>query len=127
MGQTEPMETGQWMNRGQPQTLQVAVFLMYANAVFLVIDMLRFSVFPLLFLLVAAGSVVAGNRIANERKLEGYALGLVMAFSPFLIRWYYFGLGDVFSTSILSLMFEVALIVLLLHPQSRDYQRIWFK
>jgi hypothetical protein len=24
-------------------------------------------------------------------------------------------------------MFEVALVALLLHPQSREYQRIWFK
>ena len=34
---------------------------------------------------------------------------------------------NVFSTDIVSLMFEVALIVLLLHPQSREYERIWFK
>ncbi len=121
------METGQWMNRGQPQTLQIAVFLLYANAVFLVLDMLRYSVFPPLFLLNAVGLVVAGNRIANERKLEGYVLGVIMAFSPFLLRWYYVGLGNVFSTSLISLMFEIALIGLILHPQSRDYQRIWFK
>jgi hypothetical protein len=24
-------------------------------------------------------------------------------------------------------MFEVALVLLLLHPQSREYERIWFK
>ena len=29
--------------------------------------------------------------------------------------------------SLMSLMFEIALIALLLHPQSRDYQRIWFR
>ena len=31
------------------------------------------------------------------------------------------------SGSLLGLMFAIALIALLLHPQSRDYQRIWFK
>lgn len=115
------------MNRGQPQTLQVAVFLLYANAVFLVLDLLRASAFPPLFLVIAAGLVLAGNRIANERKIEGYLLGVVMSFSPFLLRWYYFGLGSIFSTTVISLMFEIALVALILHPQSRDYQRIWFK
>jgi len=38
------------------------------------------------------------------------------------------GVGDVFATGdVIELMFEVALVLLLLHPQSRDYQRIWFK
>ena len=31
------------------------------------------------------------------------------------------------STKIVNLMFGVALVALLLHPQSREYQRIWFK
>jgi len=37
------------------------------------------------------------------------------------------GLNNVFTTDIISLMFEIALVVLLLHPQSREYERIWFK
>ena len=28
--------------------------------------------------------------------------------------------------STVNLMFEIALVALLLHPQSRDHQRIWF-
>jgi hypothetical protein len=28
---------------------------------------------------------------------------------------------------IINLIFDGALVALLLHPQSRDYQRIWFK
>ena len=37
-------------------------------------------------------------------------------------------LGDsFFTTGIVELMFEVALVLLLLHPQSREYERIWFK
>jgi hypothetical protein len=120
------MESRRWTNQGQPQTMQIAVFLLYANAVFLVFDMLRYSVFPLLFLAAGAGLVAAGYGIANEQKW-GYALGVVMAFSPFVLRLYYRGAGEVFSTDLISLMFEVALIALLLHPQSRDYQRIWFK
>lgn len=120
------METRRWTNPSQPQTLQIGVFLLYANAVFLVFDMLRYNAAPPLFLLAACGMVAGGYGIANEQKW-GYLLGLSMAFFPFLLRWYYFGLTNVFSGSIISLMFEIALIALLVHPQSRDYQRLWFK
>ncbi|HET7489199.1 MAG TPA: hypothetical protein VFJ85_14810 [Acidimicrobiales bacterium] len=120
------MDSRRWTNPGQPQTLQIAVFLLYANAVFLLFDMLRYSVITVLGLAVLVGLVGGAFGIANERKW-GYLLGVVMAFSPFLFRWYYRGLSHVFSTDLLQLMFEVALVALLLHPQSRDYQRIWFK
>jgi hypothetical protein len=35
--------------------------------------------------------------------------------------------GNPLGTDLLTLMFEIALLALLLHPQSREYQRIWFK
>jgi hypothetical protein len=62
------------------------------------------------------GGVIAGFGIANEKRW-GYGLGLVVAFVDVLLS-----LGN-----ILSLMFAVALVALLLHPQSRGYQRIWFR
>jgi hypothetical protein len=38
------------------------------------------------------------------------------------------GIIDTISSRFLvPTMFTVALLALLLHPQSRDYQRIWFK
>lgn len=120
------METRRWTNPHQPQTLQIAVFLLYANAFFTLLWLLRAGVFPLLFLGAAAGSVAAGYGIANEQKW-GYALGVAMAFLPFLLRLYYGGGDAVFSTGLINLMFEIALVALLLHAQSRDYQRIWFK
>lgn len=120
------METRRWTNPRQPQTLQIGVFLLYANAVFTLFWLLRYNVFPLLFLLAIAGSVAAGYGIANEQKW-GYFLGVAMAFFPFLLRLYYGGADAVFSTGLINLMFEIALVALLLHPQSRDYQRIWFK
>ena len=126
MRQTERMETRRWTNPSQPQTLQIGVFLLYANAVFTLFWLLRFNVFPLLFLLAVAGSVAGGYGIANEKKW-GYALGVAMAFFPFALRLYYGGADAVLSTGIINLMFEIALVALLLHPQSRDYQRIWFK
>jgi hypothetical protein len=118
------MQQRRWVNPSQPQTLQIAVFLLYINSAFLLLNLLINADLPLLYIGVFAGQVFAGYGIANERKW-GYGLGIVMAFLPFLIRWHY-GRGFI-GTDLISLMFEIALIALLLHPQSRDYQRIWFK
>jgi len=118
------MQTRRWVNPTQPQTLQIGVFLLYFNAVFGLLDFLRTSWAP--FLLIAAGGAAAGYGIANERKW-GYYLGVGMAALPFALRAYYNGLGNVLSADVITLLFEIALVALLLHPQSRDYQRIWFK
>src|SRR5206468_3463149 len=102
---------------------QIAVFLLYAQAVLL----LLFGAFlsPVGLALIAGG-IGAGYGIANEHKW-GYGLALLVAFFPFIWRIVYDGLNQVFSGDIVNLMFEVALVVLLLHPQSREYERIWFK
>jgi len=108
------METRRWTNPSQPQTLQIAVLLFYFRAVMAVL----FGAFlnPLGLLLTVA-AVASGFGIANERRW-GYVLGLIAA-----------GVGVLFTLTgggLLSLIFAVALVALLLHPQSRDYQRIWF-
>lgn len=64
--------------------------------------------------------VGAGYGIANEMRV-GYQAGVGVA--AFVVAA---GLVGVIPTGILSLMFDVVLAVLLLHPQSRDHQRIWF-
>lgn len=108
------METRRWTNPTQPQTLQIAVFLLYINAV---LALLRGGLIE-----VALGGA-GGFGIANERKW-GYWVGLAAACLPFAVRLA-FG-GPLLGYSLINLMFEVALVALLLHPQSRDYQRIWF-
>lgn len=115
------MET-RWINHSLPQTLGNAVILLYINAAFTFL----FGGFasPVL-LAVAAGSAVAGWGIANENKW-GYQLGLVMAFLPFALRFAVGGLDGVLGTGIISLMFEILLVALLLHQDSRTHQRIWF-
>ena len=117
------MQTRRWVDPTQPQTLQIAVFLLYAQAVLL----LLFGAFlnPIGLALIAGG-LGAGYGIANAHKW-GYRLGLVVAFFPFLLRIAFDGLNHVFTTDIITLMFEVALVILLLHPQAREYERIWFK
>jgi nicotinamide riboside transporter PnuC len=113
-----------FLNPAQPQTLQIAVFLLYANAAFTIIQMIIYSLFPPLAVALVAAGIAAGFGIANERKW-GYGLGIVMAFLPFTLN--FLAYGNPFSADLLSTMFEIALVALLLHPQSRDYQRIWFK
>jgi hypothetical protein len=117
------MEARRWVNPGQPQTLQIAVFLLYFNAIWLAI--VGNALFSVLGLLLVLGSAGAGFGIANERKW-GYGLGVAMAILPFAQRLLVFH-NPFGGAEIVELMFEVALVALLLHPQSRDYQRIWFK
>ncbi len=119
-------EQRRWVNPAQPQTLQIAVFLLYINAAFSLLDMLLYpSARSLLNILLIAAGVAAGYNIANERRF-GYALGIVMAFLPFALRFLVFG-NPLEGAGMIQLVFEVALVALLLHPMSRDYQRIWFK
>ena len=113
-----------FFNPAQPQTLQIATFLLYANAVFAFIALLGSNNYFLLRVLLVAGGLAGGFGVANERKW-GYGVALVMAFAPFAINFWF--LQTPLSGNILQLMFDVALVALLLHPQSRDYQRIWFK
>ena len=48
-----------------------------------------------------------------------------MALLPFILV--VAGRSNLLSGGLINLLFEVALVALLLHPMSRDYQRIWFK
>ena len=100
----------------QPQTLQIATILLYIQGVFAFLGLL---------LLFAAGYGAAGYGIANGKKW-GYGLGLVAA----VLRLAYLvagqSLDSVIRYNTIELMFAVALIALLLHPQSREYQKIWF-
>ena len=117
------MSANRWLDRTQPQTLYMAVILLYINAAFSALALLSGSSF-LLGLLIVAGGVGAGYGIANQKKW-GYALGVAMAVLPFVLQLVF--LGNPFAVGLISLMFEIALLALLLHPQSREYQRIWFK
>jgi hypothetical protein len=116
------MQTRRWLNPSQPQTLQIAVFLLYLNAVFTAL----FALGAVTLLLVAAG-VGAGWGIANERRWA-YLLGVGVSVVPFALPLLYgFGVGDILRYAFtISGLFDIALVALLLHPQSRDYQRIWF-
>ena len=108
----------QWTNPSQPQTLQIAVFLLYINAVFAVLFGGLGSIYGLMII---AGGVAGGFGIAQEKRW-GYGLGLAVPLLPFVIII----AGKALITGVIGLMFDIALVALLLHPQSREYQRIWF-
>src|SRR3954447_21732329 len=110
------METRRWLNPTQPQTLQIAVMLLYIQAV---LTLIFGGVDLVLFTATIVGGIAAGYGIANEQKW-GYGVGVLVAVMPFIDRIVVDGLNHVFSTNIVTLMFEVALVLLLLHPQSRE-------
>jgi len=112
------MAMRQWTNPSQPQTLQIAVFLLYMNAVFAAVFGGLGSVYGLMII---AGGVAGGLGIAQEKRW-GYGVALGVALLPFVLII----AGKVFIGGLISLLFDIALVALLLHPQSREYQRIWF-
>lgn len=138
-----------WFDKMQPQTLQIAAMLLYLNGFFALVSVLdttgylgyirsRFW-FGFVFGLVVVGAhVCAGFLMANDRKL-GYKLGLAAAFSPFVLRYWAFSdlanltggrisfYDKISGGSTMSLIFEIALCILMLHSQSRSHQRIWYR
>jgi hypothetical protein len=117
------METRQWTNPRHPQTLQIAVFLLYANAVFGILFQEPFRIFPsFVGFLVVAAYAAGGFGVANDRNW-GYFASVGVAALVVVATV----IGGIALLGIINLMFDVALLVLLLHPQSRSYQQIWFK
>jgi len=138
------LDTRKWFDRTQPQTLQIATWLLYINAFFGLVDLIDTNgwlgvarvvhggIGLLVGIAIVAAYIAGAFLMANERKI-GYVLAVVAAFSPFLLRFWLLSdtdaslLDKVTGGRTLSFIFEVALCALLLHPQSRDHQRIWFR
>ncbi len=116
------MRQYRFLNQAQPQTLYIATLFCYIDGVF------SLGVFSLLGggILTAPLLLFGGFGIANEKKW-GYALaviGAVLQVGTLIL----IGGADVLNFPlILNLIFDGALVALLLHPESRGYQRIWFK
>jgi hypothetical protein len=125
---TMAMETRRWFNPSQPQTLQIAVWLLYFNAVGgLLLGSIYLTLGPLIGLASLVGCGAAAFGIANEQRW-GYLLGVAMAILQVLLIVAVVGVMGLFKgVALISFLFAVALVALLLHPMSRDYQRIWFK
>lgn len=124
IGKTEPVNNDyRFLNQSQPQTLYLATLLCYIDAVFGFFGYLRF-IGPL-GLITIVGLGAGGFGVANEKKW-GYAVAVAAAIMQVLLLVWLAG-GALFDISVLiSFAFDVVLVALLLHPMSRDYQRIWF-
>ena len=147
------MEQRRFFNPTQPQTLQVAVFLLYANVVFALLfrtggsGVYSVAVFSLgrgsigastatlignlLTIFVVAGSFAAAYLMANEKKF-GWRLAVSVAAAPLIALAVLILIGypvrlPLFDAIDVNLLFDIALLVLLLHDQTRSYERLWFK
>ncbi|MFM8529955.1 MAG: hypothetical protein ACKOD2_09830 [Ilumatobacteraceae bacterium] len=141
----EALNPRKWFDRFQPQTLQIATWLLYLNGLFAFVGLLdesdwigyaRATKGGLGFVVgvaVVSAYVLGGFLMANDRRI-GWRLALVGAFSPFVLRFWILsdfpniGLWDkITGNNTISFIFDVALCALLLHPQSREHQRIWYR
>ncbi len=121
------MRLTRWLNPSLPQTLQMAVFLLYINAVFGVLFGTLFFVYgPIVGGVGLLAYLFGGLGVANEQKW-GYLLGVAVAVAAVgTIFFYYRDVGDVLHYALIPLLFDGALVALLLHPLSRNHQRVWF-
>lgn len=126
-----------------PQTLQLAILLGYLDGVFALLEILdssgplawvryRIPFGLLVAFLVPIGHLAGGFLMANERRL-GWKIAVATSLSPFVIN--FLAYGDVgaglqrqlFGGSFISFAFDAALVALLLHPQSRAHQKMWYR
>jgi hypothetical protein len=112
-----------WVNSHQPQTLYAATILCYIEAAFMLIFFAFLSPIGLVFMV---GLAAGGFGIANEKKW-GYAVAVITAVLR-VVLFLPYGLRTLTDFNLLiPFLFAAALVALLLHPMSRDYQRIWFR
>lgn len=135
-----------WFNPSQPQTLTSAVLLSYIRAFFLLIGMsanfelklLAYDVGQLigvgdlaadLITLIALGAMVAGGLgTSSERKWGHRSLAGAAVYTAIATVWLIIRLGQIPQAGLLiGLMFDIVLVVLVFHPMSREYRRIWFR
>ncbi|MFM8908136.1 MAG: hypothetical protein ACKOIZ_11135 [Actinomycetota bacterium] len=136
------LDRRKWLDRMQPQTLQLATWLLYINGFFALVELVdgggvlhyfrvRYAFGFFFGLAIVAAYVLGGFLMANERKL-GWRVAVGAAASPFVLTFIaYTQIGAslrfrIFGGSLLSFAFDVAVLALLLHPQSREHQRIWY-
>lgn len=112
-----------WFPSSQPQTLQIAVVLLYWNAVLGLITGLAVGGLGHLALILIVAEVAGAWGISNEKKW-GYYLAILAAAVPLILL---IVVSNILAAGIISLLFQIALVVLLVHPMSRHYARIWYR
>lgn len=134
-----------WFDRMFPQTLSIAVILLYLDGFFGFLGFLdgtgiegawrsRGGLGALAALVAVALCPVGGFLMANG-KLLGWYLAVIASFAPLALRiGWKFLVNDavtlrtvVIGTSYASFAFEAALCALLLHRMSTEHARRWFR
>ncbi len=108
-----------WFNPNLPQTLVNAQLLCYIEAVFTLLAGALFS--P-----VAIGLAAGAFGIANERKW-GWWTASAAACAQVILLIVALGADVLRFPVVLNFVFDVALAALLLHTESRNYIKIWFR
>lgn len=134
-----------WFDRMLPQTLQIALWLLYIDGAFAILNYLdRADVYGVWRFYGGIGGVLApiaclsfiagGFLIANGRRL-GWYIGIGASVAPFVLRalmkyqhestltWNWV----VTQNNLISFLFEAALVALLVHPMSRSYATRWLR
>lgn len=126
-----------------PQTLAIAVLLLYFDAVFALLGFIdRNDEFGLLrtmggihvlFALIAIASFPLGGFLMANGKLLGWYVAVGASFTPFAARLlialeYDASLRFIVTGGrTLNFLFEAALVALLLHGMTRSYVRTWLR
>ncbi len=119
------MNEPRFLNQFQPQTLVIGTMLCYLDAAFGLLFGIA-STSLLLGLITIVGLAAGGYGIANEKRW-GYRVAVGAACLQVVMLFAVAG-SDVFGFPlILTFFFDGALVALLLHRESREYQRIWFR
>ena len=139
------LDSRRWFDRMFPQTLAIAMFLLYVNGAFSLLNFLdQNGVYGLwrvrggigsLAAFVLAAAYVAGPYLMANGKLLGWYVSIGAAIGPLALRiawklFVYDGLSFramVVGDSYVSLAFEAALVALLVHPMSRSHVSRWLR
>ncbi len=118
------MPRGKWLDRTQPQTLYSATILLYLNAGLALLSSVLAGGAGYIGLVLIAGEVAGGWGIANEKKW-GFWVAAVVA--VLMLAFAILTIWLVGAANLISLLFDLALVALLFHPQSTAYRRTWFR
>ena len=116
------MNGNRFLNQSQPQTLYGATLLCYIDGGF----GLLYGAGNMLLLLMAIGLIAGGYGIANEKRW-GYLVAVASAILQVALLVVVYRLQVFGFPQIMNFMFDALLVGLLVHPISRDYQRVWFR
>ena len=114
------MNNYRFLNQIQPQTLVNATIICYIEAFFGLISGAG------ILILIGIGLGAGGFGIANDKRW-GYAVAVGAAILHVMAWLAFYGLDVLGFPQVISFGFAVLLVALLVHPHSREHQRIWFE